>query len=373
MLDVFIIGAGIVGSWIALQAARAGLVTAICDQNTQSGDGISGRNSGVLHAGLYYQPDSYKARFCRRGYTMALDFFQQRQVPYEICGKLVTSGSPPQGLTDAEQAVWRDRAVERVHNLMHNALACGAEGLELCAEPGRKYQSVKGHLALLSNQTGVVDVPRYLKAVQVAAEEAGAIFLPGRRLIDINPSGTEVILESRTGRETIQATTIINAAGLQSDEIAHLCGLNQYTIKPNRGEYYRLSRRLPVQTLVYPLPPDPGSTALGVHYTFQLNGEAYAGPNSIWAEHKADYRISADPREFFESLQHITDFYTTADLHPGYSGLRPRLFHQDQPVKDFVIETRTHAAGCSMHLLGIESPGLTSAPALAEYVVNQIR
>ena len=150
--------------------------------------------------------------------------------------------------------------------------------------------------------------------------------------------------------------------------VAGLAGLRGYEVRPNRGEYYRLRRSLPYRKLVYPLPA-ASSTALGVHYTFHMNGDAYAGPNSVWADHKADYRITMERRVFFESLEQILDSYTEEDLEPGYSGLRPRLFLEGAPVREFVIEEQPARV---LHLLGIESPGLTASPALAEEVVERL-
>ncbi|MCP5482184.1 MAG: FAD-dependent oxidoreductase [Spirochaetales bacterium] len=363
MIDLLVVGSGIIGSWVALVAARRGLVTAVCDQSADPRDGITGRNSGVLHAGLYYEPDSRKARHCIRGRTLAVEFARDRNVPFEICGKLIVTGRHAEPDRNQE-------AETRLLALRDNAVACGATGLELIRDPGGTYPHVLGALALHSKNSGVIDVPAYHAAVRLAAEEAGAIFLLGRECRALQSGRAELlsIREQEGGVEAIECSAIVNAAGLQADVVAGLAGLRGYEVRPNRGEYYRLRRSLPYRKLVYPLPA-ASSTALGVHYTFHMNGDAYAGPNSVWADHKADYRITMERRVFFESLEQILDSYTEEDLEPGYSGLRPRLFLEGAPVREFVIEEQPARV---LHLLGIESPGLTASPALAEEVVERL-
>lgn len=352
-LDLIVIGAGFVGSWIALEAGRRGLSVALCDQSSRPGDGVSGRNSGVLHAGIYYAPGSLKALHCVKGRVLAEEFCKERSVPYAVCGKIITAGAHA---SPSDQA--------RIEALLSNAVACGASGLRIIENPSSLCSGVLGKAAIFSERTGVVDVPAYLRAVHLAAEEAGVYFLPGRRFLEFTGKG--VVLETPEGREEIESNFIVNASGLESDSTARAFGLQGYEIRPNRGEYFRLKRKLQKDILVYPL-PHTDSTALGVHYTFHLNGDAYAGPNSIWAEHKEDYRVTASAEDFARSLGQILEGYSASDLQEGYSGLRPRLFKNGESIKDFVIERQPANV---IHMLGIESPGLTSSPSLARAVVD---
>ncbi len=347
-MDAVVIGSGIVGSWISLRLAEAGLQVVVCDSAERSGDGISGRNSGVLHAGLYYPPGSQKAIHCIRGRILVAEFLDHAGVPYKVCGKLIVAA---------------DRSSEpELLALKENAEACGATGLEIVSRPGDQWHGVRGTLALHSRNTGVVDPTSYLRAVQAAAVAAGVIFLFKTRVT----GGTTGKVS--TNGEEIPCLFVVNAAGLHSDDVASSFGADGFEIRPNRGEYYRLKKPLPYQKLIYPL-PHKESTALGVHYTFRLDGEAYAGPNSIWADSKSDYRITASRTEFFESLSSILDGYSEDDLEPGYAGLRPRLFEKGREIRDFKIVEKPDRV---FHLLGIESPGLTSAPALAETLTAKI-
>ena len=359
MVDVLVIGAGIVGSWVARYLAERGRSVVVCDAATRPGDGITGRNSGVIHAGIYYPPDSAKARHCLRGRRLLLEFAARHDVPHEVCGKLSVTGHQ----TDET----REAAAARLHQLYENAQASGAENLELLAHPGREYPGVPGELAIHSKGSGVVDPAAYHSAVRHFAEDAGAIFLPGRRFLE--GAAGEARFRAPDGEtETIVAGQVVNAAGLFSDDVARAFGLRDYEIRPNRGEYYRLRRPLPYRKLIYPLPATD-STALGVHYTFQPDGEAYAGPNSVWADHKEDYDISMAAAPFAESLARILDVYQPEDLTPGYSGLRPRLFQRGEALRDYLIAEEP--AGV-WHVLGIESPGLTAAASLAEEVAGRL-
>lgn len=366
MLDVLITGAGIVGSWLALVLSRAGLQVAVCDHTSQGSDGVSGRNSGVLHAGIYYPPGSLKADFCVPGHLQTIEFARSHGVPHDICGKLIVTGLQ-KNVPDEEEAL------HRLKELQARALQNGVQNLKLLESPGLKHAHVLGKWALYSPTTGVIDVPAYLMAVRKAAHDAGAIFLMRRKMVALSSGSAEIaetnseaeILDGGT-HETISFHKFINAAGLQSAAIAMLAGIEGYSIRPVRGEYYRLKKRLPANLLIYPL-PSTASTALGVHYTFHVNGEAYVGPNAVPAEHFTDYRITMAREEFYNSLQKITDFYNLDDLSPGYSGLRPRLYFGEKAILDFKI---LHQPADMLHLLGIESPGLTSAPALAEYILH---
>lgn len=353
MIDLLIVGGGIVGSWIALRAARRGLTVAVCDQSPSPGDATSGRNSGVLHAGIYYSPGSKKALHCIRGYELTLEYLQEHGIPHTVCGKLITTGD--QISPDTE---------ERLQSIFDNARSIGARDLSILRNPGQTYEGVLGESAILSPHTGVCDAAAYLKSVQHQARNSGAIWLPGRKLVSV--SGDRAVVVDQEGREEeIQSALFINSAGLHSDEVARLAGLQEYEIVPVRGEYYRLKRTHPLNMLVYPL-PDPASTALGVHYTFHPGGDAYAGPNAVPASSKEDYRITQSRDDFAESLSRILSGYSTRDLSPGYAGIRPRLRVNGVDHRDFLIRKQDNF----IHLLGIESPGLTSAASLSEEVMG---
>jgi L-2-hydroxyglutarate oxidase LhgO len=354
-----IVGSGIIGSWIALRLAEKGEEVYVVEKSHFAGDGISGRNSGVLHSGIYYDPTSLKSELCFRGYELAIPFFQEHHVPHAICGKVITTG-----LSDfLEEDVEKQTELERLYQ---NGKNLGIPDLEIEKNPANRWKHVLGKNALWIPKTGIVDVPSYLKVLWKLGEENGVHFLKNKRM-EIRDSAS-LLVDTSTGEvEEIEAEQFVNAGGLYADELAVQSGLPEYEVRPNKGEYFRLKKSLPFQTLVYPLPMKT-STALGVHYTFHLGGDAYAGPNSNWATSKDDYSFQTPKSEYFQSLRRITDFYAEEDLVEGYVGLRPRLFRSGEPIKDFVVERK----GNWTHLLGIESPGLTSAPAIAEKVTQSL-
>lgn len=358
-IDILIIGGGIVGFACAREfALRNGAMSIIvADRSVNPGDGVSGRNSGVLHAGIYYQNDSRKAYHCVRGNRMTHELAEAWNIPVLKCGKYITTGA-----SDSKED--RQRKESLIEEILANAERNGATGLSL---EKNLPEGILGSLAIYSKNTSVIDAAAYLKAMRSKAESAGVIFLPGRSLepegeVKENPDGTiDVELQGSDGPERIRTRLIVNAAGLHCDEIATLAGLKYYEIRPVRGEYYSLKKAL-YNTLIYPL-PDPESTALGVHYTIHPSSEAYAGPNALPAGNKSDYRITATATDFYNSLCRIVEGYKQEDLSPGYSGIRPRLHLQNgEAIKDFRIERSRNW----IHLLGIESPGLTSAVSLAQ-------
>lgn len=349
-IDVLVIGAGIVGSWVARAALDRRLSVAICDRSHRPGDGISARNSGVLHAGIYYRPGSLKARHCVRGKELAESFLAKHSAPVLRCGKLIVAGADEH---------------DRVTALMQNAATNGAR-VEFIDHPGDRFPGVRGDLALYSPDTCVTDTAFYLSRLHQSIETDGGVLLRGQCFTRIEEHGDTVkaVIEDAVRpdvREIVRARFIVNCAGLHADEVAANVGLAEYEIRPVRGEYHRLRRPHRAGLLVYPLPHQAGDTALGVHYTPHPSGEAYAGPNAIPAASKSDYRITASAAEFVESLSRIVDGYDESDLSPGYAGLRPRLFRNGLPVHDFVTEEYPRNV---FHFLGIESPGLTAAPSL---------
>ncbi|MDZ4726896.1 MAG: FAD-dependent oxidoreductase [Leptospira sp.] len=354
-----VVGSGIIGTWIALSLAKKGEEVYVIEKSEQAGDGISGRNSGVLHSGIYYDVNSLKSEMCFRGYDLSLSFFETNKIPFKLCGKVITIG-----LSDNVEE--EKSKLEELEKLYQNGVTLGIKGMELFEKPSSRWQHLLGNKALWIPKTGIVDVPNYLKILWNLASNLGVQFLKRKKMKFINNS--PVLVDSLTGeKEDIVADHFINAAGLYSDELALDAGLEGYEIRPNKGEYFRLKRNLPYETLVYPLPMKT-STALGVHYTFNLGGDAYAGPNSNWAESKEDYKFVTNKSEYYKSIMKILDFYSEDDLVEGYVGLRPRLFYNNNPIKDFQIISK----GNWTHLLGIESPGLTSSPAIAEKVLLQL-
>ena len=226
--------------------------------------------------------------------------------------------------------------------------------------------------ALYVGCTGIVDLPAYADALERAVRRSGAEVYLSHSCI-AGEAGRIVISNdspaSFSEEISLSAGVIVNAAGLYADAVAGLFGLNGYSVVPNKGSYFQLAFPLPIQTLVYPL-KSRRSGFLGIHYTPDMNGGAWAGPNTSEAAGKADFAPAGERAAFFNGLSRIVRGYTESDLiGPTRCGLRSRLFENGVACEDFVI--REHPKGV-VHLLGIESPGLTSAPSLAEEVLTRL-
>lgn len=366
--DVIVIGGGVVGLWTALRAARSGQSVALIERCGGLGTMSSSRNSGVLHGGLYYPPGSLKARHCVQGRRLSVTFLREEGVPFAICGKYIVPAATREG---DEAAAPRNEQEEQgeLDELRERAVTNGVEDVALV----RSDQPFLCEGWVLHVRcTGIVDLPAYMAALERAVRRSGVeIFL--NHLCIAGEAGRIIVRdesEISAGKErTLTAGGIVNAAGLYADAVAALFGLTGYEVRPNKGSYFQLRRPLPVRTLVYPL-PSHHSGFLGVHYTPDMGGGAWAGPNTSWAAGKSDFTPEGDRAAFYDGLSRILRGYTTEDLiGPNKAGLRARLYENGTACTDFVL--REHPQGVC-HLLGIESPGLTSAPSLAGEVLTRL-
>ena len=373
--DVVVIGGGVVGLWTALTAARRGCRVALLERCSHVGSMSTSRNSGVLHGGIYYEPESLKAEHCVRGRHLSIEFLRDHKVPFEICGKYVvptTTQEPDDShykdLTGNEQ----DATVE-LERLRDRAHANGVEEVEIVSIDRSELSFLHAERALHVRCTGIVDLPSYVRALDHAVREAGVDVYLDCACISAGPgwlkTHTTDLPDDASNEVEFRASCIVNSAGLYADVVAAMFGMTGFQVQPNKGSYFRLRSPLSVRTLIYPLPSNH-STFLGVHYTPDMQSSAWVGPNSTWAADKADFLPEGDREAFYGGLSRIVNGYAASDLiGPEKAGLRSRLFENGKPAVDFVI--REHPPGVC-HLLGIESPGLTAAPSLAQEVLSQL-
>jgi L-2-hydroxyglutarate oxidase LhgO len=354
-IDVAVIGAGVTGLAAAGAIARRGLSVCVLERHPRPGLDTSTHNSGVIHAGIYYPAGTLKARLCIEGRHRLYEFCARHGVPHRRTGKLVVAHDEPE--TRALDAL-RQRGREN-----------GVEGLEIV---DRRFMAahepaVSGVAALWSPESGIVDAEALVKALLRAAGEAGAIFLPASRLLGADRRSDGLAL--RTGRETILARTVVNAAGLYADEVSTLLGGETFTIYPCRGEYVELApakRRL-VNGLVYPLPHASGH-GLGVHLVKTLGGQVSLGPTIRYQDRKDDYEDGRLPVEaFVEPARQLIAGVTLEDLRLGGSGIRAKLHPPSESFADFLIR-RDYENPAVVQAAGIDSPGLTSCLAVGEQV-----
>jgi L-2-hydroxyglutarate oxidase LhgO len=349
--DLAILGAGVVGCALARALARRCANVLVLDGAAREGTGISSRNSGVVHAGLYYPPGSRKARSCVSGNSMLWAWVTARGVGHRRTGKLVVA-------TDPEQEPALDRLID-------NAAACGASLERIGLARARTLEPnlpATIRAAAWSPNSGIVDAHELVRSLRVDAESAGVEFVFSAPVERIEPRKDEFLLTTARGR--VIATQVVNAAGLGAVALGNSLGLAR-RLFPARGDYFRLRTKTRWQRLIYPVVV-PGSPALGIHLTLELDGRCRLGPDLEWVDDPNDFspaRGEAKHAKFLVAAQRLLGPIGPDDLTYDGCGIRPKLVGPGEPAADFeIIE---HPRNC-WHLLGIESPGLTSSLALAE-------
>jgi L-2-hydroxyglutarate oxidase LhgO len=351
-IDVAVVGGGVVGCAVASALARAKRSVLLLEGGPRLGDGVTSRNSGVIHSGLYYPPQSLKARACVRGNALLYEWARARGVPHGNPGKLVIA---------------RDAAdVPDLEALAANARTSGAPGVELvpAAFVRAREPSVPAAAALWCPQTGIVDAVELTRSLAADAAEHGALVLTQARVAAIARNGASYELE--TARGPVRAGQVVNAAGLHADEIAALAGVHRYRVHPWRGDYFRFTPSVQYRHLVYPV-RRRGAPGLGVHLTLDLAGRCRLGPDVEPIARKDDYSPREDKLPAFLAAARALFGEVRADqLAYDGCGIRPKLRAPSDPEeKDFVVSEDLPGF---VNLVGIESPGLTAALALAEQV-----
>ena len=328
----------------------------------------STRNSGVIHSGIYYPRGSLKARHCVRGNQLTYEFCAANGVPHRKIGKIVVASS-------AEEAT-------ELTALMENGRANGVEGLRIIdrAEIRAREPHVDGFCALEVPSTGIVSSEDLVKTCARLASARGAHVVTNARVERLESAGNSMRVFSTVGE--IETRCLVNSAGLFADEVAGLLGsrMAEHRIYPVRGEYCELTREKQdlVRGLVYPLPHADG-LSLGVHLTKTLSGSVLVGPTARYVASKNDYETDREPVEYFANLaKKLLPSITPSDFVPAYSGIRPKLVpppgssgaaSKVTGIADFIIQSDPDFPR-AIHLIGIESPGLTSALSITEHVTQ---
>ena len=362
--DAAVVGAGAVGLACGYRLAQAGLSVVVLEKGPHIGQGISSRNSEVIHAGLYYPTGSLKAKLCVQGRRQLYGFLDQHGVAYERCGKIVVA------TTDAE--------IERVEAIHRQAEANDVEGLQrLTADQVHALEpQARARMGLLSPQTGIFDTHGYMLALQGEIENLGGAVALNTPFEGAQPLGEGFSV--RTGGADPAAFTVrklVIAGGLGAQDAA--ARIEAYPVADipklyfGKGVYFVLNGPAPFHHLVYP-PPIPG--ALGVHYKRDLGGRAHFGPDLQYVD---DENYDVDPARapfFYDYVRHFWPDLPDGALSPDYAGIRPKLHGPGEPQPDFRIDgAERHGLAGLVTLFGIESPGLTSSLAIGQMVAGMLK
>lgn len=362
-VDVVVIGAGIVGLAVAAEIASKDREMYVLERETVYGQGTSSRNSEVIHAGIYYPKGSLKAELCVKANPMIYTVCEKNNIPYKKCGKLIVANG------EAE--------IKQLEDIIKHAKDNGARDLEFI-DKDRIHQlepNVKADTAILSPSTGIMDAHGLMDHYhREARRRAGSDPL----VLDTEVTGIKqvqdgYVVSMNSGGEEfdIEAGLVINSAGLYSDQVAEMVGINAdeagYRIHWSKGEYFSLTGKPPALMLVYP-PPPQDAVSLGIHSVPDLTGRLRFGPNAFYVD-QINYAFESEKEPFWRDIVKYFPAVKLDDLHPDMTGIRSKLQGPGDPVRDFVIkhEEDRDLPGF-INLIGIESPGLTSSPAIAEMV-----
>lgn len=367
--DIIIIGAGVVGLAVASHFAALGFSCLVVERNHSFGMETSSRNSEVIHAGIYYPADSLKSRLCVEGNKLIYDWCFAKNVPHRNIGKYIIA------IDETE--------LDELEHIYKNALANNVRGIRrvLIEEFNLLEPNINAVGVLESLSTGIVDSHSLMQSFVDNAEACGADFAFRHTLTQIEPisGGYRAFLFFEDDSVfPISSKYIINTAGLNSDNVAELSGidLDKEDLRLNycKGHYFRInSYTQPIANkLVYPVPPKE-KIGLGIHLTLDLNGGAKLGPDTKYINrNNFDYSVDESLRDkFFVAASRYIKNLKIEQLSPDQSGVRPKLQKSGEAFRDFEIRNSVAMPGV-INLIGIESPGLTSCLAIAKYLEKYI-
>ena len=335
------------------------------DKNTTFGEETSSRNSEVIHAGIYYPHNSLKAKLCVQGKKLLYQYCQERHIPVNKIGKLLVA----QG---AEEESYLKKT-------LIGAQKNGVDDLTWLDQSTLKQlePELRATAALHSPSTGIIDSHAYMKSLLAQAEQNNAMFVAKTKMLSATPKpeGFEVSLDSQGELLSIRCKYLINCAGLHSEILAQTIeGLDKSLIPKLhwcRGHYFSYQGKSPFKQLIYPIPRDNG---LGIHASLDMGGQLKFGPDTQYIE-ELNYDFPEKLQEEF--IKQISAYFPTVTidkLQPAYTGIRPKLQGANDPFKDFVIQTsQEHQLNGLINLFGIDSPGLTSSLAIADYVAEKLK
>ena len=367
--DITIIGAGVVGLAIAEKVSEEHKNVFLIEKHMSFGQETSSRNSEVIHAGIYYTKDSLKSRLCVQGKWMLYDYCRKYDVPYNNCGKLIVATS--------------ENEIPVIEGIRQTAIKNGVDDLTFLGkeEIAVLEPDIFALKALYSPSTGIVDSHSLMKQYETNALNNGCQIVYGSDVTGITKiRGGYKIMLLDADKQNYSFTTkiIINSAGLTSDKVSEMVGINDENLKIMfcKGEYFRINppkNRL-IKRLIYPV-PHHNMEGIGIHVTIDMGGGVKLGPDVKYLESNIyDYKLTPSKQEaFYLSAKKFLPFLEFDDLAPEMAGIRPKIQKPGEPLRDFyIMEESKRGFPGFINLIGMESPGLTSSIAIAKYVEKLI-
>ena len=361
--DTVIIGAGVVGLSIARSLAYTGREVIILEANSKIGQGISSRNSEVIHAGIYYPYESHKQKLCLEGRNLLIDYCNSRKVDYKILGKLIVANT--------------NEEIKNLSLIFKNGIKNGVSDLSIVEEVEIQEMEpgLQAKKAILSPSTGIIDSHGFMLSMLGDIESSKGLLSCNSKVSSIKKlnGGFEITVQSED-KDKITCRELVNSGGLDAQKISMLMSdLESQSIPKSmycKGTYYSFSKKAPFKRLIYPVPSNGG---LGIHLTLDLAGRAKFGPDAEWLK-SPNYRVSSGKKNrFVAEIKKYFPNLNEDDLYPDYAGIRPKIAGANKPSADFNIQfSDFHAIPGYVALYGIESPGLTASWAIGKFVEQNI-
>ena len=359
-VDTAVIGAGVIGLAIANELSKQKKEVLVIEAEEDFGRITSSRNSGVIHAGIYYPEKSLKSKFCVLGNKLIYDYCKNNHIPHANTKKILVASSYDQiKIIDSIKKQAEKNGVEGVTKISKNQVS-KLEPLIYCEE------------ALVISSSGIIDPISFMRSLVGRIENSGNMISYRSNLKKINYDGKKFkLLIENTEQTIIECKQLINSAGLYASDVANkIEGLKKQFVPKTffaKGNYFSINKDLGIRHLVYPI---PNEFSLGIHLTPALDYSVNFGPDFEWVDNSEDYKVDINKKKLFanEIKKYLPDFDSNS-LNPSYTGIRPIIEKKDKSKRDFIIQTDSiHSIPNLINLYGIESPGLTSSLALALHV-----
>lgn len=332
----------------------------VIEKEKRSGESTSSRNSGVIHAGMYYPENSLKANLCLKGNKLLYKYALEKKISHKKLGKIIIANT--------------DEEILKLENIYFQGKKNKVNLEKISSDFIRSEEPfLKAKAGILSPDTGIIDVPEYITALEgdIQHKKGLIVFETLCKKIKYIDKKFEIYCESSEDFK-IESKILINSSGLSSDQISHKMDFLDkkfiYEINYAKGHYFKYTGKNPFKRLIYPV---HNESSLGIHVGFDLSGQLRFGPDLTWVK-KIDYFFDESLKDKF--LESITKYWKEIDpdkLQPDYCGIRPKIQKKNEKMKDFsILGPRNHRIDGLVNLQGIESPGVTSSLAIGSYVTE---